>query len=90
MREHAVGADGPVHHGERESSEYVLAGNRGQQHPVTGPQAAPAAQDGGNREAGVAGTVTMPPGSRRAVTTPGDAVRVSRSPSRQPRAQLTA
>ena len=37
-----------------------------------------------------AGTVTMPRGSRRAVTTPGSAVRVSRSPSRQPSAEVTA
>ena len=37
-----------------------------------------------------AGTVTMPRGSRRATTTPCSAVRVSRSPSRQPSAQVTA
>jgi hypothetical protein len=36
------------------------------------------------------GTVTMPPGSRRAVTTPASAVRVSRSPPRQPSALVTA
>ena len=85
-----MGAQGLVHHGERVGSEHVLAGDCGQQHPVTGPQAAAAAQHGRNREAAAGGTVSMPRGSRRAVTTPGDAVRVSRSPSRQPRAQLTA
>jgi len=33
--------------------------------------------------------VTMPPGSRRAVTMPASAVRVSRSPPRQPSAVVT-
>ena len=80
VRERAVGADGLVHHGERVGGEHVLAGDCGQQHGVTGPQAAAAAQRGGNREAGRAGTVTMPRGSRRATTMPASAVRVSRSP----------
>jgi len=42
VRERAVGADGLVHHGERVGSEHVLAGDRGQQHPITCPQAAAA------------------------------------------------
>ena len=48
-------------------SEHVLAGDRGQQHPVTGPQAAAAAQDGGNREAGPGWH-----GDHAARVTPGD------------------
>ena len=39
---------------------------------------------------GLAGTVTMPPGSRRAIITPASAVRVSRSPPRQPSAVMVA
>jgi hypothetical protein len=54
-------------------------------------QAAPAAQ----RRRGIAmqaraGRVIMPPGSRRAVTTPASAVKVSRSPPDQPGALVTA
>jgi hypothetical protein len=45
----------------------TLAGDRGQQHPVTGPQAAAAAQDGGNREAGAGWR-----GDHAARVTPGD------------------
>jgi hypothetical protein len=37
---------------------------------------------------GLAGTVTMPPGSRRAIITPASAVTVSRSPPRQPSAAM--
>jgi hypothetical protein len=39
---------------------------------------------------GLAGMVTMPAGSRRAVTTPAAAVRVSRSPGCQPSALVMA
>ena len=39
---------------------------------------------------GLAGTVTMPPGSRRATTTPAAAVRVNRSPGCQPSALVIA
>ena len=56
-------------------------------HPVAGPQAAAAAQCGGNRDVGLRPVVAgMQAGSRRAVTTPASAVRVSRSPQRQPSA----
>ena len=84
-----MGPQGLVHHGERVGSEHVLAGDRASstRSPARRPQRR-------RRTAGIArqaraGTMIIPRGSRRAVTTPGDAVRVSRSPSRQPRAQLT-
>ena len=68
----AVRAHRLVHHRERVSSQHVLAGDRGQQHLVTGPQAAAAAQrPRESRRRRRAGTVTMPPGSRRAIITPG-------------------
>jgi putative transposase len=49
-----VGADGLIHHGERVGSEHVVAGYRGQQHPVTRVEAAPAAERCGNRDVGAA------------------------------------
>jgi hypothetical protein len=67
VREYAVGAESPVHHGERIRGEDVLAGNCGQQHPVDGAQAAAAAQDSGNREAGAGWH-----GDHAARVTPGD------------------
>jgi hypothetical protein len=39
---------------------------------------------------GLAGTVTRPPGSRRAIITPASAIRVSRSPPRHPSAAMVA
>ena len=50
-----MGADGLVHHGERVGGEGVVGGCCGQQHPVAGPQAAAAAQRGGNRDVGAGG-----------------------------------
>jgi hypothetical protein len=87
VKEYAVGAEGLVHHGERAGGDDVLAGDCRPAGP--GPARRPQRR---RRTAGIArqaraGTVTMPRGSRRATTTPGSAVRVSRSPSRQPRAQ---
>ena len=85
-----MGAQGLVHHGERKGSEHVLAWDGGQQHPVPGRRPHRRRSTAGIAMQARAGTVTMPPGSRRPVTTPGEAVRVSRSPSRQPRTDVMA
>ena len=85
-----MGADSLVHHGEAVGGEGVLAGERGQQHLVAGLQAAAAAQRGRDGDVAAGGRVTMPPGSRRAVTTPASAVKVSRSPPAQPSAAMMA
>ena len=77
-----------VHHRERISGQHVLHGRSGQQHVVTGPQPAAAPQRrrsaAGITRYGLAGMMTIPAGSRRAITTPAAAVKVSRSPARQP------
>ena len=43
-----------------------------------------------DHDEGRVGTVIMPPGSRRAIITPASAVRVGRSPPRQPSADMVA
>jgi hypothetical protein len=85
-----VGADGLVHHGETVSGEDALVRERGQQNLVAGLQAAAAAQRGRDDQVGAGDKVTMPLGSRRAVTTPASAVTVSRSPPDQPSAVTMA
>jgi hypothetical protein len=77
-----------VDHREGAGGQQILAGHGGQQHVITGPQSAAAAQRSRDHDVGPAGTVTMPPGSRRAIITPASAVRVSRSPLRQPSAVM--
>ena len=60
-----------------------------QQDRVSGEQPAAVPQRRGDRDVGRGGRVARPSGSRRAVTTPALAVRVSRSPPRQPSARVT-
>ena len=68
-----------VHHRERVGGQRVLSREHGQQHRVAGLQPAAAAQRSRDHDVGL-GIVIKPSGSRRAVTTPAAAVRVSRSP----------
>jgi hypothetical protein len=77
-----------VHHGEGVRGQRVPVREHRQQHPVTGPQRRRSAA--GITRYGLPGMVTMPPGSRRARTTPASAVRVSRSPGCQPSTPVTA
>jgi hypothetical protein len=85
-----VRPDSLVDHRERVGGQRVLGGQGGQQYLVAGPQPAAVPDRGGITMWGRSGTVTMPPGSRRATITPSWAVRVSRSPPRQPSALMIA
>ncbi|MGH3193134.1 MAG: hypothetical protein ACRDPY_45145 [Streptosporangiaceae bacterium] len=79
-----------MHHREGVRSQRVFARQGSQEHVVTGPQPAAVAQWAGITMYGLPSTVTMPPGSRREIITPASAVRVSRSPPRQPSAAMVA
>ena len=83
MRPHRL-----VHHRERVRGQRVLARRSSQQHVITRPHRLRSAA--GITTYGRAGTVTMPPGSRRAIITPASPVSVSRSPPRQPSAAIVA
>jgi hypothetical protein len=84
-----VRADGLVDHRERVSGQGVLGGDCGEQDRVAGsrPQRCRSAAGIGTQDRG--GRVTRPDGSRWMTTTPASAVRVSRSPPRQPSAPMT-
>jgi hypothetical protein len=83
-----MGAQRLVHHRERVRRQRVLAGRGSEQHVITGPQRRRSAA--GITRYGLAGIVTIPAGSRRAMTTPAAAVKVSRPPGCQPGMALMA
>jgi hypothetical protein len=81
-----------VHYREGVRGQRVPVREHRQQHPVTGPARSPHRRRSvaGITRYGLDGMVTMPDGSRRAVTTPAAAVTVSRSPGCQPSAEVMA